>query len=1206
MSTNCRLMMMVLAGAAWAACGDNHTQPDAPPAPACADGIDNDGDGLIDHPDDPGCSSPEDDDERSPGPACSDGVDNDGDGKTDYPSDPGCLAPNQDDETDDCPDGENCPQCANGIDDDGNGQTDYPDDPGCMAASDPTEYVNNPVACGAGLTIKQLPPTGEDTGMLDATSTSSIVTPCGGGPGTPAYAYLISLAEPSVLVATTEGSAVNTILDLRGANCSAAGAEIACHDDISSTNTASRLNQSLPAGNYYLIVSGADAATTGAYKLEVDVFAGEGSSCTDTANCGPGLVCRTPLGGTTMVCSKPACRDGVDDDQDGKTDFPADPGCDTADDNDEADDCPSGPNCPVCSNGEDDDGDGQTDYPADTSCSAASGASESCSGEDDPILPITSGTLMGTTVGAMNDRTPACGAFNHTAGERVYTITVPQMLTLKITNTNSWDAVVSLYDNTCGGTPVVCSDTPEDITTGPLNAGTYHYIVDGYAANTGSYTLGVSGTIAPGGRCDAAATLGGALACPMANPCEGAPGAMRCRPTVCNDGMDNDGDGLTDYPADPGCESALDETETDTCPGVGPGCPQCADGVDNDGDGLADADDPNCTAPSVPSEGCDSSEPVLTLTQPITTATTTGATNDAAPTCGATTNTAPDQMWSLQVPLMRSLTITHTSSWDAAIALYDSTCGGTALACVDDAISTPEVLTVQNLAPGTYHYLTDGYSSSSGSYTITVSGVIAFGASCEVPLADSGAITCGDGFACTGAPGARRCLLAACRDGIDNDGDGVADFPNDPGCASINDDDETDSCPGAGCPQCSDGIDNDGDMLVDYPFDPNCMAASTDSEACVSSEGLTPIVLPMTSGTTVNATDDFTPSCGSSSNTAGDRLYSIKVPALMNLSIVNTNTFDAAVALLDSSCGGAPLACSDEPETIGTGPLAAGTYYYVVDGYSSATGPYSFTVSGTIAPGGSCNPADTLGGALQCPTGLPCEGMAGDMRCRLSACIDGIDNDGDGKTDYPNEPGCDSILDDDEADPATAPECSNGLDDDTDGQTDYPADMQCRAASWGNEACVQSEAVVEIVGPTTTGTTLGAVDDVDPICTNSSTETAGDVAFKLQIPGVTTLTIANSNSFDEVVSLFDSTCGGTPVRCSDPTDITMTNLAAGTYYYVVDGYSTGTGAFTLTVSGRIANGQSCESALATSGALTCATGSSCQGTPGSRTCEPTP
>jgi hypothetical protein len=37
----------------------------------------------------------------------------------------------------------------------------------------------------------------------------------------------------------------------------------------------------------------------------------------------------------------------------------------------------------------------------------------------------------------------------------------------------------------------------------------------------------------------------------------------------CNDGADNDGDGLVDHPADPGCGSASDASEALSC-GLGP------------------------------------------------------------------------------------------------------------------------------------------------------------------------------------------------------------------------------------------------------------------------------------------------------------------------------------------------------------------------------------------------------------------------------------------------------------------------------------------------------------------------------------------------------------------------------------------------------------------------------------------------------------
>ena len=67
----------------------------------CADGLDNDGDGLIDHPADPGCSSSDDGDETDP-PQCSDGKDNDGDGLVDFPADKGCAAADDNDEVDPC------------------------------------------------------------------------------------------------------------------------------------------------------------------------------------------------------------------------------------------------------------------------------------------------------------------------------------------------------------------------------------------------------------------------------------------------------------------------------------------------------------------------------------------------------------------------------------------------------------------------------------------------------------------------------------------------------------------------------------------------------------------------------------------------------------------------------------------------------------------------------------------------------------------------------------------------------------------------------------------------------------------------------------------------------------------------------------------------------------------------------------------------
>ena len=67
-------------------------------------------------------------------------------------------------------------------------------------------------------------------------------------------------------------------------------------------------------------------------------------------------------------------------------------------------------------------------------------------------------------------------------------------------------------------------------------------------------------------------------------------------------------------------------------------------------------------------------------------------------------------------------------------------------------------------------------------------------------------------------------VLPECSDGMDNDGDGLTDFPADPGCANANDVDETDQ------PECSDGLDNDMDGFVDYPDDLSCASFSDNSE----------------------------------------------------------------------------------------------------------------------------------------------------------------------------------------------------------------------------------------------------------------------------------------------------------------------------------------------------------------------------------------
>jgi hypothetical protein len=74
---------------------------------------------------------------------------------------------------------------------------------------------------------------------------------------------------------------------------------------------------------------------------------------------------------------------------------------------------------------------------------------------------------------------------------------------------------------------------------------------------------------------------------------------VRLPPTACGNGVDDDGDGLVDHPADPGCSSPFDEGELSTV--------QCDNGRDDDGDGTIDwrgdaSGDPDCYAISDRSE----------------------------------------------------------------------------------------------------------------------------------------------------------------------------------------------------------------------------------------------------------------------------------------------------------------------------------------------------------------------------------------------------------------------------------------------------------------------------------------------------------------------------------------------------------------------------------------------------------------------------
>jgi PKD repeat protein len=150
----------------------------APPPGPCADTIDQDGDGFLGFPSDPGCASATDLDERSPFLPCDNGVDDDGDGLVDFGQpagspfdpDPACASPAAGEKTA-CQDGldnDNQPGIdfdgGASLDLDGNGRIDAAFNPATplVGAADP-QCVGKPWAgeaqgCGLGAEMAFLLP----------------------------------------------------------------------------------------------------------------------------------------------------------------------------------------------------------------------------------------------------------------------------------------------------------------------------------------------------------------------------------------------------------------------------------------------------------------------------------------------------------------------------------------------------------------------------------------------------------------------------------------------------------------------------------------------------------------------------------------------------------------------------------------------------------------------------------------------------------------------------------------------------------------------------------------------------------------------------------------------------------------------------------------------------------------------------------------
>lgn len=325
----------------------DNDETNAPAPPQCADGIDNDGDGYTDL-GDPNCANAEDNTEAGTLPQCADFIDNDGDGKTDFVpvlGDPGCDNIFDDSEGGDTPP---APQCNDGIDNDGDGFTDL-GDPNCENAEDTSESGILP-QCADGVDNDEdgktdfVPVIGDPGCDNIFDDSESGDTP----PPPPGTENTLPLCSDGIDNDSDE------LVDLSDPDCVSFMPKLVVvkrviNDNVG-TSTVADFSLYIAKSATTTVVSGA-TTTVSAGTWTVGEIAQSGYTSTFSGDCNAsGHV--TLVAGETKTCvitnndagtappQPAACADGKDNDEDDKIDM-SDPGCSSTEDADETDTPPA-------------------------------------------------------------------------------------------------------------------------------------------------------------------------------------------------------------------------------------------------------------------------------------------------------------------------------------------------------------------------------------------------------------------------------------------------------------------------------------------------------------------------------------------------------------------------------------------------------------------------------------------------------------------------------------------------------------------------------------------------------------------------------------------------------------------------------------------------------------------------------------------------
>ncbi len=604
-------------------------------------------------------------------------------------------------------------------------------------------------------------------------------------------------------------------------------------------------------------------------------------------------------------------------------------------------------------------------------------------------------------------------------------------------------------------------------------------------------------------------------------------------PKQCGDNIDNDNDGLVDFPQDPGCVSTQDNDEFNALS-------QCSDGIDNDQDGAIDSNGAKIfSSMSVTLRPIQGTLHTIDVTQGqiVRISNITGhfsywnGSPSNLPCNEVYLNTIPEMQY--RAPGIGTFLVTFVNS-------AGSTISRELMPNLQQEISAPDT---SHRMQFSFPDEASEYGDNSGSCSFTVNlstGNAPADPECR-DSADNSEVSlpeCSDGIdndidGATDFPNDFSCISAtdnnetkyeaACQNRLDNDQDGLVDFPQDPGCVSKQDNDESNALP-----QCSDGLDNDGDGATDFPNDFSCTSATDNDETnqkAACQDGFNNdfdvfVDFPQDTGCVSNQDNDESnaplPACRDGIDNDGDGRTDAQDPGCSNPDDTNEGDEAACQDLRDNDNDGLidfpfdPGCTSptdtDEfnaPQTIDlsimkTGPTSVTRgqpiSYTIQVGNAGQVTATNVVVTDSIPAGLTFNDALSYGpctatnNVVTCPLGSFGTGFFGTFNIafdtptvpncttasvinsatisateqdgnqsnnssstqntptridcpQVPQCQDGIDNDNDGSTDFPNDFSCTSPTDNDETNQKAA--CQDGLDSDNDELVDFPQDPGC-------------------------------------------------------------------------------------------------------------------------------------------------------------------